>query len=149
MVFFNCRSGFRVHHRNVSGRCCGVGINFHASVLRAPTISEYSQQDLPVPALFFVSLLDAAARHHRCNVAHEVFARPRVETEPATVQPVHSEFLLWSRGLVWLELDLFTACCNLLIEWFASHTLVSCRTVAANMERRQCPCRMSCKPSQD
>ena len=33
-----CRSGlhFWVRHRNVSGRRCGVGINFHTSVLQAP-----------------------------------------------------------------------------------------------------------------
>ena len=67
--------------------------------------------------------------------------------EPATVQPVHSVFLQWSRGLVWLELVLFIECCNLLIEWFASDTLVSCHTV--NMERRQCPRRMSFQPFQD
>ena len=73
----------------------------------------------------------------------------RVETEPATVQQVHSEVLLWSRGLVWLEQDLFTECCNLLIEWFASDTLVSCHTITANMKRRRRPCRMSYNPFQD
>ena len=48
----------------------------------------------------------------------------------------------------WLELDLFTECCNLLIERFPSDTLVSCHTVTAIMERRQCPCRTSYKPFQ-
>ena len=38
---------------------------------------------------------------------------------------------------------------NLLIERFASDALVSRHTVAANMERRQCPCCMSYKPFQD
>ena len=53
-----------------------------------------------------------------------MFSRPRVETEPAAVQPVHSEFLLWSTGLVWLEEYLFTERGNLLIEWLASDAVV-------------------------
>ena len=56
------------------------------------------------------------------------------ETESVTVQPFHGEFLLCSRRLVWLELDLLTECCNLLIDWFAADTLVSRHTVTANMD---------------
>ena len=139
------RSGlhFWVHHLNVSGRRCGVGIDFHASVLQAPRISKYFQQHFTDPAFFFVSSPNAAARQHCCVVAHDVSTRSRVETEPATVQSDHSEFLLWSRGLVWFEQDLCTERCILLIEWFASDTLVSCHTVTANVERRQCPWCMS------
>ena len=143
--FRHCRSSlhFWVHHWNASGRRCGVGINFHAPVLQAPRISEYSQQHVTVPAFFFVSLPDATARHHCCSAAHDVFSRPRVETEPATVQPVHSEFLLWSRGLVWLEQDLFTECCNLLIEWFAFDALVSRHNITTNVVNVHVACRTS------
>ena len=115
------------------GRCSRVGIDFHASVLQTLRISEYSQQHFTVPAIF-VSSQNAAARHHRCIVAHDVSSRSRVETEPATVHPVHSEFLLWSNSLVWFEQDLHTECCDLLIEWFASDALMSCLTVTANVE---------------
>ena len=87
---------FRVHHRKVSGRCSRVGIYVHASVLHIRRISEYSQQHFTVPAFVFVSSPKAAVRRHRCIVAHDVFSRSRVETEPATVHPVHIEFLLWS-----------------------------------------------------
>ena len=109
-------------------------LDFHASVLQTPRISEYSQQHFTVvPPFFFVSSPNAAARHHRI-VAHDVFSRSRVETEPATVRPVHSEFLLWSSGLVWLEQDLLTERCDLLIdEWFPSDALMSCHTVARGM----------------
>ena len=91
-----------------------------------------------VPAFFFVSSPNAAARHHRCIIAHDVFSRSRVETEPATLHPVHSEFLLW-----------LTERCDLLTEWFASDALVSCLTVTANVERRRCPCCMTYKPFQN
>ena len=107
-----------------------------------------SQQLIKVPAFFFVSPPYAAARHC-CAVAHDVFSRPRVENETATVQPVHSEFLLWPRSLVRLEEDLFAERGNPWIESFASDTLVSSHTVTATMERRQCPCCTSYKPFQD
>ena len=74
---------------------------------------------------------------------------PALVTVPASVQPVHSDFLLWPRSLVWLEEDLFTECCNLLIEWFASDALVSCHTVIVNMECRQCRSCLSHKPLQE
>ena len=48
-----------LHHRSVSGRRCAVGIDFHASVLQAPRISLYSQQQITIPALFLVSPLNA------------------------------------------------------------------------------------------
>ena len=76
---------------------------------------------------------------HRCTVAHDVFSRSRVENEPATVHPVHNEFLLWSSNLVWLEQDLLTERCDLLIECFAS----------ANVDGRQCPCCMTYQPFQN
>ena len=139
----------RVHHRKISGRWSRVGIDLHASVLQTPRISEYSQQQFAVPAFFLVSSPNAAARHHRCIVAHDVFSRSRVETEPATVHPVHREFLLWSSSLVCLEEDLLTERCDLLIEWFASDALMSCLTVTANVECRQCPCCMTYKPFQN
>ena len=79
-------------------------------------------------------------------VTHDVFSRPRVETEPATVQPVHSEFLLWPQSLVWLEEDLFVERGNLLIECFASDAVVSCHTATANMEYVvQAISRLSCQ----
>ena len=71
--------------------------------LASSTDSKYSQQRITIPPPFFVSPSNAAARHHCCTVAHDVFTCSRVEAEPATVQPVHSEFTMWSRGLVWLE----------------------------------------------
>ena len=86
----------------------GVGINLHTSILQTPRVSEDSPQHFTVPAIFFVSSPKPAACHRRCTVAHDVFSRSRVETEPATVHPVHSEFLLWSSSLVWLEQDLLT-----------------------------------------
>ena len=46
-------SGF--NHWNGSGYCCGVLMDFHASVLQAPGISEYSQQHVTVSAFLFVS----------------------------------------------------------------------------------------------
>ena len=98
---------------------------------------------------FFVSPPNAAARHHCRIVARDVFSRSHAEAEPATVHPVHSQFLLLSRGLVWLEQDLLTERCDLLIEWFASDALMSCLTVTANIERRQCTCCVSHKPFQD
>ena len=127
--FRHCRSSLHVwvHHRNVSGQRCKVGINFHASVLQTPRIPRYFQEHITVRAFFLASPPNAAARHHCCTVAQDVFLRPRIETEPATVQPVLSEFLLWSRGLVWLEKDLLTEGCNLLIERFVSDALVCCR----------------------
>ena len=112
-------------------------------------ISEYSQQNFKVPAFFFVSSPKAAARHQRCIVVHEVFSRSRVGTEPATVHPVHSEFLLWSSSLVWLEQDLPTYRFDLLIEWFAADALMSCHTVTAGVECRQCPCCMTYKKFQN
>ena len=57
-----------------------------------------------------------------------------------------ASFLLWSSSLVWLEQDLLTERCDLLTEWFASDTLMSRLTVAANVERRHCPCCMTYKP---
>ena len=79
-------------------------------------------------------------------VAHDVFARPRVESEPATVQPVHTRLLLSSRGLVWLEEYLLTERGILLLEWCASGALVRCHPAASNVERRQSPCCMPYKP---
>ena len=71
-----------------------------------------------------------------CIVAHFVFSSSRVETEPTTVHPIHSEFLLWLSNLVRLEQDLLTERCDLLIEWLASDALMRCLTVTANVERR-------------
>ena len=131
----NCRFSLdlRVHRRKVSSWCSRVGINFHTSVLQTPRISEYCEQHITIPAFFFVSPPNAAARHHRCIVAHDVFSRSRVETEPASVHPVHSEFLLWSSSLVWLEQDLLTERSDLLIKWFASDAFMSCLMSSMSM----------------
>ena len=106
----------------------GLGSTATRPSCKAPGISECSKQHNTVPAFPLVSSPYAAARRHCCVNAHDVFSRPRVETEPATVQPVHSEFLLWPRSLVWLEEYLFTE---------------------RGMERRQCSSCMSYKPFQD
>ena len=119
------------------------------SVLQTPRISEYARQSFTIPTFFFVSPPNAAARHHRCNVAHDVLSRSRVETKPASVHPIHSEFLLWSCSLVWIEQDMFTERYDQLIEWFASDALVCRHTVTANVERRQSPCCVTYKPFQD
>ena len=63
-------------------------------ILHAPKSSENAQEHVAVPALFCVSPPDAAARCHSCGVARDVFPCTRVESEPATVQPLHSEVLL-------------------------------------------------------
>ena len=67
----------------------------------------------------------------------------------SNLHPVHTEFLLWSGSRVWLEQDLLTERCDLLIEWFASDALMSCITVTANVECRQCPCCMTYQPFQN
>ena len=95
---------FGVHHRNVSAWCSKIVINFHTSV---------TQQQISVPAFFFVSSPNTSTHHYCCSVTHDVLSRSRVETEPTTVQPLHSKFLQRS-------------CCLF-------------RAVIADMERRQCP----------
>ena len=47
----------------------------------------------------------------------DVFFCTRVESEPATVRPLHNEFLLWSGGLVWCEEYLFAERGDLMFEW--------------------------------
>ena len=76
-------------------------------------------------------------------------SRSRVQTEPTTVQPVHSRFLQRSRRLVWFEEHLLSKRCDLVIEHLASDALMSCHAVTANMERRQGPCSMSHNPFQN
>ena len=93
--------------------------------------------------MFTVSPPDAAARRHSCHVAYDVF---RVLNP---VQPFHSEFPLWSRGLVWFEEYLLPERGDLLVEWFASDAPVRGHPVASNMECRQSPSCMSHKPLQD
>ena len=110
----------RVHHRKMSGKCSRVWIDFHASVLQTPRISECSQQHFKVPAFFFASSPNAATRHHRCTVTHDVFFPSRVGPEPATVHPVHSEFLLLSGSLVW---SLIARICPGMV-WFARSMLL-------------------------
>ena len=88
-----------------------------------------------VKRFFFVLPLDAT----RCRfVAHDVFHCARVESEATTVQPLHDELQLWSRGLVWFEECLLSERSDLLLE-----RLVRRHAVASNMEGRQCPCCMS------
>ena len=83
--FRHCRSGlhFWVRHRNVSGGRCGIGINFHASFLQAPKISEYSQH-VTVPAFFFFRL---RMRHDTTAALLLTMYSPsfRIETDRAAV----------------------------------------------------------------
>ena len=94
---------------------------------------KYTQQSFKIPTFLFVSSSKAAASHHRCIVAHDVFSS-RVESKPASVHPIHGEFLWWSRGRVWFEQDFLTKRRNLLVEWLTSNTLVCCLPVTANVE---------------
>ena len=96
---------FGVHHRNVSAWCSKIVINFHTSV---------TQQQMSVPTFFFHSSPNTSTHHCCCSVAHDVLSRSHVETEPTTVQPLHSKFLQRS-------------CCLF-------------HAVIADIQCRQCPC---------
>ena len=91
LVLFKCRCShnFGVHHRNVSVWCSKIVINFHTSV---------TQQQISVPAFFFVSSPNTSTHHYCCTVAHDVLSRSRVETEannrPTTSQQVSATVLL-------------------------------------------------------
>ena len=82
-----CRLGqnLRVHHRKMSGRCS-----------RANSISRFQRSSW----FRFRILRHATTDALLLTMCSPV---PVVETEPATVHPVHSEFLLWSGSLVWLD----------------------------------------------
>ena len=79
-------------------------------------------------------LLQLEVRRFHVFDGSNVFTFTRAESEPATIQPLHSEFLLWSRGLVWFEGYLLAERSNLLFGWIASDTLVRRHTVASDTE---------------
>ena len=91
--FRRCRSRLHlwVHQCNVSGWCCGVKIDFHASVLQAPRITEYSQQHVTVPTFFLVSPQNAEGRYRCCGHSRCVLSsscRNRTSNRPASSQRV-------------------------------------------------------------
>ena len=84
-------------------------------------------------------LSDAPTRCHCCLVAHDGFLRVCVLSEPASVQPFHTEFLEWSWSLVRFEEYLLSERGDLLFAWFSSHTLMRRHLVASDVECRQRP----------
>ena len=89
---------FWVHHWDVSAWCCGVGIDIHA-LQRSPSISN-SISRFQRSSLFRLDML----RHDTAALLLTMCSPALVlkHSQP-TVQPVHSEFLLWPRRLVWFE----------------------------------------------
>ena len=104
-----------------------------------PHVHLADSKHFTVPASFYVSSPNTAACHTAALLLTMCSPVLVLKNEPATVHPVHNEFLLWSSNLVWLEQDLLTERCDLLIECFAS----------ANVDGRQCPCCMTYQPFQN